>query len=440
MILLRNFFEGTSLMNQWYSGLFRYLSQNRLRQGDLDVNLIHYLTAMVLSTGVLIWGYTFISIFEIGHIAPSIVGIICSVVLSLLPLSYRITNRHFLICNIALVIALIHQSVFAYFTGGFTGTGIMWFASLPMLAGIMCGRKGAVTWGWIGALVTGLFAVSHFTLDVPNYLSQKGFVMSLFLLRFGWVFLITIMILVHVKMKETSEQILSAHSQKIDDLFRVLFHDLANSLGRMSIGLTIARKNENHPQTDRGIEIASAASQSMFDITKNVRKMYAVSKGKAEFDLALTSLNSSIEYIQKIFASDLEKKNIRVNYNFENHAGLNLMVEPVSFNNQVLGNIISNAIKFSPPESVIDIRAYRDQNNLYAIEITDQGIGMPQNLMEQIFDISKKTSRPGTQGEAGTGFGMHIMKSFVEMYQGEVSLQSIETSGTTIKLLLKGEW
>jgi signal transduction histidine kinase len=69
---------------------------------------------------------------------------------------------------------------------------------------------------------------------------------------------------------------------------------------------------------------------------------------------------------------------------------------------------------------------------------------MPKVLQDQLFDINKKTSRTGTSGETGTGFGMHIMKSFVEMYGGEIFIESQErkenqNSGTTIKLSLKGE-
>lgn len=68
---------------------------------------------------------------------------------------------------------------------------------------------------------------------------------------------------------------------------------------------------------------------------------------------------------------------------------------------------------------------------------------MPETLIGELFDVTKKTSRPGTLGETGTGFGMHIMKSFIEMYGGEVKIVSQEGTqkdhGTTIKLYLKAE-
>jgi signal transduction histidine kinase len=158
----------------------------------------------------------------------------------------------------------------------------------------------------------------------------------------------------------------------------------------------------------------------------------------------MTSLNDSVEYLQKIFASELEKKNVRIAYDLDRNRGLHLLVEPVSFKNQVMGNIISNAIKFSHPGGQIEINSYPMNHHYHVVEIRDHGIGMPQALIEHMFDLSKKTSRPGTGGEIGTGFGMHIMKSFMEMYQGQVLIESIEGKdenkcGTTFRLILKGQ-
>jgi signal transduction histidine kinase len=251
--------------------------------------------------------------------------------------------------------------------------------------------------------------------------------------------------MVYAVMTENNERLLQEQGKKIDDLFRVLFHDLANSLGRLSIGLSIARRQENSPQTNRGIEISSEASASMIEITQNVRRMYAVSKGKGELDLQLTPLNPAVDYLRQIFQDDLRKKGLTLEYDARKHDELYLEVEPVSFKNQVLGNILANAIKFSHPGGKIFISAYPLNHHYVAVEVRDEGIGMPPELVEQIFDLSKKTSRSGTGGEVGTGFGLHIMKSFVEMYHGEVVVSSVEARGqgrgsTTFTLKLRGCW
>lgn len=431
---------------RWYFALYNYVAYHRLRLNDVDRRQIHTQIVTVLCTGVLMWGYAILASFTIASPVPGIVGVACSLVHLLSPLLWRLTNNTYLISNVLLGAGIIHQSTFTYYTGGFTSNILIWFGILPLIGGMIYARKGALTWSITSALVALAFFLLHINgYQFPNLISPIGFLWSHALLVFGWVFISTTIVVVYSGLREHSEGLLHQQGQKIDDLFRVLFHDLANPLGRIAIGLTIAKKSMPSGENNRGFEIASQASEAMLEITQNIRKMYAVSKGKANVDLSMVSLNKAIEYVSRVFSPELERKELSIEYNFDKNSGLNLLVEPVSFNNQVLGNIISNAIKFSPAGSKIMINVYPMNQKSYAVEIKDSGIGMPELLIQQLFDINKKTTRPGTMGEIGTGFGMHIMKSFVELYGGQVEVESIEAqgetpSGTTIRLILKGQW
>lgn len=430
----------------WYFKIFNYLAEHRIKLQDVDLRRVHFHVAMVFSTGILMWAYALLAALTISSPIPGIVGFVCALTHLLSIFLIRISNRIFLISNIAISAGFIHQGTFSYFTGGFDSQILHWFALLPMLSGIINGRKGAITWliiTMVGTLIFLIFDVMGY--PFPFVISAQGYLWASLFLYFGWITLSFVMILVFVKMMEDSENLLKQQGQKIDDLFRVLFHDLANSLGRLGIGISIGRKQENHPQTERGLQIAHDALDSMVEITQNVRRMYAVSKGKAEVDLSLCSLNEAVFYVQKVFQPELDKKQLSIEYDFEKNKGIHLWAENISFKNQVLGNILSNAIKFSHPGGKILINAYPINRNYYAVEIKDFGMGMPKEIITHLFDINKKTSRAGTKGESGTGFGMHIMKSFIEIYGGQVLVDSTEASSdnasgfTTFKLILKGE-
>ena len=75
--------------------------------------------------------------------------------------------------------------------------------------------------------------------------------------------------------------------------------------------------------------------------------------------------------------------------------------------------------------------------------MTDDGIGIPDSILTKLFDDEAKTSRPGTGGEPGTGFGMPIVKSYMDLYEGQIEvLSKVKTedngeSGTTFNLLFK---
>ena len=436
----------TSRLLRWYFRLYYYVAQERLKKNDIDSRDIHTQLVVVLSTGVLMWAYAFVAYFYIASPCAGVIGFMCALTHLLSPLLFRITNKSIIPTNVLLTAGIVHQATFAFFSGGFDSNIIIWFGILPMIGGVIAGKRGGLTWLALTLSVAFAFFVLQVTgFEFPYLISKHGRILSQALLVFGWIFLSSTIVIVYAELRKNTEDLLHQQSKKIDDLFRVLFHDLANPLGRIAIGLSIAKRNIPDGESNRGIEIAQQASESMMEITQNIRKMYAVSKGKANVDLSLTPLNSAVEYIMGVYAPELEKKHIKMTYHFEKNEGLNLLVEPVSFNNQVLGNIVSNAIKFSPVNSEICLNAYPVSQGAYVVEVKDNGIGIPKVLIGQLFDLHKKTSRPGTAGEPGTGFGMHIMKSFVEMYGGELQIESMEAkddipSGTTIKLVLKGEW
>lgn len=431
---------------RWYFRIYYYVAQERLKKNDIDSREIHTQLVVVLSTGVLMWAYAFVAFFAINSPIPGYVGFACALAHLLSPLLFRFTNKSIIPTNVLLTAGIVHQATFAFFSGGFDSNIIIWFGILPMIGGVISGRKGGLTWLFLTLFVSFVYFVLQLSgFEFPYLISKQGRVWSQALLVFGWIFLSSTIVIVYAELRRNTEDLLHVQSKKIDDLFRVLFHDLANPLGRIAIGLSIAKRNLPDGENNRGIEIAKLASDSMMEITQNIRKMYAVSKGKANVDLSLTPLNNAVKYILDVYATEMDKKKITLTYHFEKNEGLHLLVEPVSFNNQVLGNIISNAIKFSPHNSEIILTAYPVGQDEFAVEVKDNGIGMPQILINQLFDLNKKTSRPGTNGESGTGFGMHIMKSFVEMYGGQLHIESMEAksdipSGTTIKIILKGEW
>lgn len=426
---------------RWYFHLFDYIAENRIKNNDLEKRDIHSHLVIVLTTGILMWGYAFVAYFYISSKVPGYVGLACAVVHMLSPLIFRVSHDKYLATNTLICAGMIHQATYSFYTGGFESHLLIWFGILPMIGGVICGIKGAVTWAVCTTLVSVTYLILYLNGFIfPNEISTNGRILSQAMLVFGWIFLSSSIVIVYSSLRANAESLLREQGQKIEDLFRVLFHDLANPLGRVSIGISLAKRSIPQGETNRGLDIANSAVDSMLGITQNVRKMYAVSKGKANVDLSLCPLHHAVEYVHNIYASELERKKIKLNFNKNSIGNVFILVDSVSFNNQVLGNVIQNAIKFSPEGGEIDIIATQIVPGKITVEVRDYGIGIPSELLPHLFNINKKTSRPGTSGETGTGFGMPIMKSFVEMYGGEIFVESPEGSaGTTVRLILKGE-
>jgi len=102
---------------------------------------------------------------------------------------------------------------------------------------------------------------------------------------------------------------------------------------------------------------------------------------------------------------------------------------------QLLDNLISNAVKFTPDGGHVDVRVF-PQNGDVAIEVADTGIGISAKEQTQLFQKFFRTSAAGERAIQGTGLGLSISKAIVEAHAGRIELESEENIGTTIRVLL----
>jgi signal transduction histidine kinase len=96
---------------------------------------------------------------------------------------------------------------------------------------------------------------------------------------------------------------------------------------------------------------------------------------------------------------------------------------------RVITNLVNNAIKFSPERSVINIQLFIENGNAVLV-VTDQGIGIPKENHEKIFEMFTKARRTGTSGEKSFGMGLSICKQIVEEHGGTIMLESEPQSGS----------
>ncbi|MEA3392348.1 MAG: ATP-binding protein, partial [Candidatus Marinimicrobia bacterium] len=96
----------------------------------------------------------------------------------------------------------------------------------------------------------------------------------------------------------------------------------------------------------------------------------------------------------------------------------------------ILQNLISNAIKYSHHGGLITI-IVKEKSKQLEISIRDQGVGMDENTLKNLFHIDQTVSELGTDGEKGTGLGLILSKEFVERHRGKIFAKSEKGKGST---------
>jgi signal transduction histidine kinase len=102
---------------------------------------------------------------------------------------------------------------------------------------------------------------------------------------------------------------------------------------------------------------------------------------------------------------------------------------------RVIANLISNAFKFTPEKGRVDISS-EVKNNTYLLYIEDTGVGIPDNLRDELFKPFSKAQRKGLNGERSTGLGTYIVKQIIALHNGTIQLESEEGKGTKVTIAL----
>ena len=238
----------------------------------------------------------------------------------------------------------------------------------------------------------------------------------------------------HLSLKKSKDMLVEVGNER-KELLHILCHDLANPMHSIISVLDITQSAEEFAEMQQFL--LEAANQGL-EIINLVRQMRALEEHRLE--LMPVPLGKVIETSVKILQRQFERKSIRIELDVEEN--LVVCAEEVSLSNSVLNNILTNALKFSYPGSVIRLRAAMLTPERMELSVEDAGIGMPETLLHNLFDVSKTTSREGTGGEHGTGFGMPLVQKFVHAYGGSISISSKaerefpDAHGTKITLTL----
>jgi signal transduction histidine kinase len=180
------------------------------------------------------------------------------------------------------------------------------------------------------------------------------------------------------------------------------------------------------------------------DILKKVKHMQSVKLGKIEPVIEKCDVEPLIHETIEIFSLNFLEKKIIPKVFIRENSIIEAFIDPTLFKSQIMGNLISNAIKFSNTGEQIEFSVINNER-FVEVSIRNYGAGISSDKIHNIFNINKNTSTKGTNAEAGTGLGLPTVKIITERMGGSVSVMAediiendkIIKSATTFTVTLK---
>ncbi|MFY8021630.1 MAG: sensor histidine kinase [Bacteroidia bacterium] len=215
-----------------------------------------------------------------------------------------------------------------------------------------------------------------------------------------------------------------------DKFFSIIAHDLKGPIGNINKGLEMIDEEEDElDEEDKKnlIKHIKTSAKSTFDLLDNLLKWAMMQKGELAFQIVKCDFNSILNECIQLLKGTAINKNIEIV--FEKVSPIQILADESSVKT-ICRNIISNAIKYSNPNSSIFI-SLATNNNYAELVIKDMGIGMDENKTANLFSLVKNTSMPGTSGEKGTGLGLIICKEFIEKNHGSIQVKSETGKGSS---------
>jgi signal transduction histidine kinase/CheY-like chemotaxis protein len=244
------------------------------------------------------------------------------------------------------------------------------------------------------------------------------------------------------KLKETRKQkaIIEEQKKKVEqsEKYKEQFlanmsHEIRTPMHAISGMINILERNE-HPSTqDVYLNAMRTSSDNLVVILNDVLDLSKIEAGKLEIESIAMNPRLVIENVIQILKFKAEEKGLTLSYNVANDIPDLVMGDPTRLN-QVLINLVGNAIKFTE-KGTVDL-VLKIENSQLHFKVMDTGIGIAQSQQEHVFGAFEQAKDSTTRHFGGTGLGLSISKQLVELQEGYIWVDSTEGVGSSFYITL----
>lgn len=233
-----------------------------------------------------------------------------------------------------------------------------------------------------------------------------------------------------VELQQANEQLIVVNQEK-NEFLGIAAHDLKNPLsGILGIASLVKESCDelNKAELLEYMSMIENSAHMMFQLIKNLLDVNAIESGKLNFEFQTHNIYATVQYILRVYSDRAKEKQINLTLiSPSNHYYIHVDNNVIT---QIIDNLISNAIKYSPFNRSVLVRLSYHAGKI-RFEVQDEGVGISEEEQKKLFcKFTRLTARP-TGNEHSTGLGLFIVKRLVEAMNGRVWCESELGKGST---------
>ena len=227
---------------------------------------------------------------------------------------------------------------------------------------------------------------------------------------------------------------IKAQKDMKDKLFSIISHDLKGPVGWLDELLNVIKWQVQNERFDDLMEMIEGVSEDFSHLSgllENLLNYAAQELSQIPYNPEKVNLSEMIEFLTQTLQLSASSKQIEIKSEVDPFLGIWVDRNSAEI---ILRNLIGNALKFTPENGTITFSA-SESNDQVHVNVSDTGIGMSANKMENLFSLDAKSTY-GTKGEKGVGLGLQLVSQFTKLNKGDLSVVSEEGVGTTFTISL----
>lgn len=214
-------------------------------------------------------------------------------------------------------------------------------------------------------------------------------------------------------------------------------HELRTPLNSLLILSNDLAANKQGNLDQEQVESAQIVSKSGYDLLNLINEILDLSKieaGKMDLNLNETPVNDIADDIRKNFKRSAEEKGLTLTVELDSALPEKINTDRQRLD-QIIKNLISNAIKFTDHGSVT-VSLQRDAGDQFAVSVKDTGIGIPKDKLDVVFEAFQQVDGGTSRKYGGTGLGLSISRELAKLLGGRITLRSVVGEGSIFTLII----